>query len=57
MTKEQDVTYCNGCHCATKSIRKSRAYFVCGKCGHDKTLGDVYQYELQERIGRRNKDG
>jgi hypothetical protein len=43
------ITLCTGCNCMTKSIRKSRAKFICGKCGHDKSLGDVYQYELEER--------
>lgn len=39
---------CNGCHCFTHSIRKRRAHYICGKCGHDKTLGDIYQNELEE---------
>jgi ribosomal protein L37AE/L43A len=43
--KEEDITYCAGCKCMTHSIRKGRAYWVCGKCGHDKTLGDIYQEE------------
>ena len=47
----EDITYCNGCHCMTHSIRKARAKFICGKCGHNKTIGDIYQYEL----GRKNK--
>ena len=33
--------------CMTKSIRKARATFICGKCGHDKTYGDVCQEELK----------
>lgn len=43
----QEITACNGCNCMTKSIRKARAVFICGKCGHDKTLGDVFQYEMK----------
>lgn len=44
---KDDITYCSGCNCMTKSIRKGRAHYVCGKCNHDKSLGDVYQYELK----------
>jgi hypothetical protein len=29
----------------TKSIRMGRAHYICGKCGYDKSLGDVYQNE------------
>ena len=46
--KDFNVTYCNNCFCMTKSIRKSRAKYVCGKCGRDKTLSDIYQYELKQ---------
>lgn len=42
---EDELSLCNGCYCMTHSIRKGRAYFVCGKCGHNKTLGDFFQYE------------
>ncbi|QDP57864.1 MAG: hypothetical protein Unbinned1693contig1002_8 [Prokaryotic dsDNA virus sp.] len=42
MTK---LTLCNGCNCMTKSIRMGRAHYICGKCGYDKSLGDVYQNE------------
>ncbi len=52
---EEELTHCNGCHCMTKSIRKSRANFICGKCGYCKTLGDVYQYELKERLRHNSK--
>ena len=45
-----DITYCNGCNCMTKSIRKGRADFRCGKCEHNKTLGDVFQYELRRKL-------
>lgn len=48
------VTLCSGCYCMTKSVRKGRCHYVCGKCGHDKSLGDLYQYEL-ENDGRNNK--
>lgn len=46
-----NITYCNGCNCMTKSKRISRAKHHCCKCGHNKTLSDVFQYELNE-----NKD-
>ena len=45
----EDLTLCPKCNCMTKSIRKARAHFVCGKCGNDKTLGDFYQYELKNK--------
>ena len=32
---EKEITLCGGCHCMTKSIVKSRAKWICGKCGHD----------------------
>lgn len=44
---EDDVTLCKGCYCMTHSIRKGRGKFVCGKCGYDKTLGDLYQSKLK----------
>jgi hypothetical protein len=44
---DEDVTLCKGCHCMTHSIRKGKLHFVCGKCGHDKTLGDVLQNEVK----------
>ncbi len=47
MSKE--TTHCTGCNCITYSIRKGRAHFVCDKCGHNKTLGDVYQYQLKQK--------
>ncbi len=58
MTKQEqdDITHCNGCNCMTKSIRKGRAHYVCGKCGYNKTLGDVYQYELENQLeGEKSK--
>ena len=39
------ITYCTGCHCMTKSIRKGRGKYVCGKCKHDKSMSDVYYME------------
>jgi len=42
-----EITYCSGCHCMTKSIRKGRSYYICGKCGHDKSLGDIFQADLK----------
>jgi len=44
------ITLCGDCYCMTKSIRKSRATFICGKCGYDKTLGDVFQYENKQQF-------
>jgi len=29
----------------THSVRKGKLMFVCGKCGHDKSLGDIFQSE------------
>lgn len=49
-TEEEHLSLCNGCHCMTKSIRKGRANFRCGKCGYNKTLGDFYQWELKKRL-------
>jgi hypothetical protein len=37
------ITHCNGCNCMTKTIKKSRAIHICGKCGHNKCFGDFYQ--------------
>ena len=45
---KDDITLCSGCNCVTRSIRVSRANFKCGKCGYDKTLGDVFQAELKQ---------
>lgn len=33
----------------TKSIREGRAEWICGKCGHNKTIGDLYQYEKENK--------
>ena len=44
-------THCSGCNCMTKSIRKSRAKYICEKCGYDKTLCDVFQYEANQKKG------
>ena len=40
----EDITLCGHCNCMTKSIRVSKANFKCGKCGKDKNLGDLFQY-------------
>ena len=40
---KDDISLCNNCNCMTHSIRKGRANYICGKCGHDKTLGDLLQ--------------
>jgi len=50
---KEEITHCNGCNCMTKSIRKSKAKFVCGKCDYDKSLGDLYQYELKAEANTR----
>lgn len=49
MTQKQsgEVTYCNKCNCMTHSIRKGRAHYECGKCGHDNSLSDVFQAEVR----------
>ena len=47
--EKDDISPCSKCHCMTKSIRKSRAHFVCGKCGADKSLSDVYFYEATHK--------
>ena len=52
---DEDITYCPNCHCMTKSIVKSRAKWICGKCGRDKTLSDVFQYECLDKEANRKK--
>ncbi len=52
---DEEISLCNGCHCMTKSIKKGRAYWVCSKCGHNKTLSDVYQYEAKEKLNETKK--
>lgn len=47
--KELSISYCNGCHCMTKSIRNGRAFYKCGKCGYDKSLGDIFQYQRKKK--------
>ncbi len=47
----EELTHCSSCNCMTKSIRKSRAKYICGKCSHDKSLGDFYQGELTQNKG------
>jgi len=37
-------SYCDSCGCMTESVRKGRGYVVCGKCGYDKSLSDVFMY-------------
>jgi len=54
MTDENDITPCMKCNCMTHSIRKSRVYWVCGKCKADKTLSDIFFYEATK--GRTNKN-
>ncbi len=45
MKLKEDISPCPKCNCMTKSIRKGRAHYVCGKCGVDKSLSDVFFYE------------
>ncbi|MEK6884645.1 MAG: hypothetical protein AABY22_33740 [Nanoarchaeota archaeon] len=47
--KQDDITPCQKCNCMTKSIREGRAKYVCGKCGTDKSLSDVYWYEATHK--------
>lgn len=47
------VTLCSGCNCMTRSIRQARAMYICGKCGADKSLGDVFQYENKIKSARK----
>jgi hypothetical protein len=51
--EEDEITLCAKCMCMTKSIRKSRALWICGKCKADKTLGDVFQYEAKQEMRTR----
>jgi len=41
-----DISFCNGCNCMTHSIREKKLQFICGKCGHEKTLSDILQHQL-----------
>lgn len=47
LKKVDDVTHCNGCNCMTHTITNETLYHVCGKCGHDKALSDIFQDELK----------
>lgn len=51
---ESELSPCPKCHCMTKSIRKSRAKFLCGKCKYDKSLSDVFFEEAINRIEKPN---
>jgi len=44
-----NITPCPHCYCMTKSIRKGRAKYICGKCRKDKSLSDVFYAEMVER--------
>ena len=48
----EELSPCPKCGCMTKSIRKGRANWRCGKCGYNKTLSDVY---FEEAIKGGNK--
>ena len=52
--KMSNISYCNGCGCMTYSIKKGRATLVCGKCGYDKSFGNVMQNKLKHQ---RNDNG
>ncbi|MFC1737387.1 hypothetical protein ACFL1X_14855, partial [Candidatus Hydrogenedentota bacterium] len=47
--EEERLSPCMACNCMTKSIRLGRANYKCGKCGHDKSLGDFYYYEATQK--------
>ncbi len=38
----QHITLCLGCYCMTKTIRKSRAKHICGHCGYNKIISEIY---------------
>ena len=44
--EKEKISPCLKCHCMTKSIRLGRANYICGKCNADKSLSDLYFYEL-----------
>ena len=49
---------CSQCHCMTKSIRKTQELgynYICGKCGHDKGLSDIFFFEAINREKKYNK--
>jgi len=50
---ESDISPCPKCYCMTHSIRKGRAKYICGKCGADKSLSDVYFYEFANKKSSR----
>ena len=47
--EDDNITPCPKCNCMTKSIRLSRAKYICGKCKVDKSLSDVFYYEATHR--------
>ena len=42
----EDISPCPKCYCMTKSIKLGRAKYKCGKCGADKSLSDIFFYEI-----------
>lgn len=59
MEKTKDkkkLTYCGNCHHMTYSIRKNRAYWVCEKCGNNKTLSDVFQFEAKGKFKKEDEN-
>jgi len=47
--EELNISPCPKCYCMTHSIRLGRAKYQCGKCKADKSLSDVFFYEMLER--------
>lgn len=45
----ENISPCPECNCMTKSIRLRRASYQCGKCKADKSLSDVFYYEMIEK--------
>lgn len=46
---KMEKSYCTKCKETTVSMRQGRAYYLCNKCGHDKSLSDVYWYEATHK--------
>ena len=43
-----NISFCGNCYAMTHSVRKAKLEYVCGKCGHDKTLSDIMQAEVKQ---------
>lgn len=48
MMADDNLSYCTVCNCMTKSVVINRFKTECGKCGHDKSLSDIYLKEKKE---------